>query len=208
MTICILTTVGLVPVTSIVTMSSFEGSMFASDAGVAVGGFEWTASYYTSLEWNGETGMLNITLKAGLGSHFENWEDTLLLPVTHAGSISNDKVEIQTSHGQIVLVRTENHSLWEHAYDGWFIAACSLDPEERIGTINGTVFPGFIPEFYVEMRFPPAIIDYVDETTIITSSTMPTEPDTLPPSSTFGFLLSIVILPLVVVFIFSRVRSS
>lgn len=57
--------------------------------------------------------------------------------------------------GQSLVMRwTSNDAVWNGTSDGYYIASWGSDapPNELIGTISPTMFPGLVPSWYVELR--------------------------------------------------------
>ncbi|MFX0113262.1 MAG: hypothetical protein ACFFB3_01815 [Candidatus Hodarchaeota archaeon] len=140
----------------------FEGTMFASDAGVAFGGFEWTATYIAT--WNisreSQRGFMNLTLDVGLGSHFVNDSNSIALVVANFvfdGSHVNFSCE--SGEEEILYIVSmdfiENDIIWSGQYNNQFIGSHSLNSSERRGLISPRMIPGFIDSFYLELRLEP-----------------------------------------------------
>jgi hypothetical protein len=134
----------------------FEGSMFASDAGISHGGFEWTASY--SVRWSisreSSNGILNITLDEGLGSHFSGGATSVEIP-TIDFFFNGSAISFLSQNFHVILDFVEYDTIWDGSYNDQYIAIQSLNSSEICGSIDPLMVPGFIEWFYIELRLHP-----------------------------------------------------
>jgi len=119
----------------------FVGTMYVNDCGQPYGGWEWVGEYDVRIENN----IMTLVFRAGLGDPLEKHEYNVRI------------VEfIERKH---VLILIENDSKWVkiefkyyekdpiwNEWNGYYIAHY----------VNATIFPGFAPHFYVEIRIRPA----------------------------------------------------
>jgi len=134
----------------------FEGSMYASDAGISHGGFEWTASYNThwSISRKSSNGVLNITLDEGLGSLFPNGVNSIEISLVDF-FFNGSAISFWIQNNQVILNFVEYDTIWDGTYNSQYIAIQSLNSSEICGSINPLLVPGFIEWFYVELRLHP-----------------------------------------------------
>ncbi|UCG03225.1 MAG: hypothetical protein JSW11_04385, partial [Candidatus Heimdallarchaeota archaeon] len=115
----------------------FEGSMFASDAGISHGGFEWTASY--NARWlisrKSSDGIMNITLSEGLGSHFSNGVTSVEIPITDF-FFNGSSIGFLIQNMEVFLDFVEYDTIWDGMYNNQFIAVQSLNSSEICGSID------------------------------------------------------------------------
>jgi hypothetical protein len=136
---------------------SADGSMFISDAGTAIGGFEFTASYNASLvgtdgqSWvmDGRTATLSLSLEIGLGDPLSTHE--ILFGVTYDPGA--DTVLLDGDGGDVLLVHVSDDAVWDGQFDGYYIASWGgYAPEEELrGSISPDMF-GLPEHYYVELR--------------------------------------------------------
>lgn len=147
-----------------------NASMFISDAGSSHGGFEFTASYnvsFTDIQIPGQQGvprnvfldsivvsdgqgiLMKFSLDIGLGDPLEVHELYLYFRYdSDSGSVTLGR------DGTVFeLVRVDQDLVWNHTYDGYYIASWGgFAPEEEI---RGEISPGIfgLPEhYYIELR--------------------------------------------------------
>lgn len=145
-----------------------DGSMLISDAGTAIGGFEYVGSYNVSIVSDdspyvksGEKVKLRFALEIGLGDPISDAGKSEL-SVT-AGYGPDDNVSFKGGDFAIVLHHFENDTVWDHEWDGYYIASWGgYAPEEELrGVISPEMF-GLPEHYYVELRMdfeilPPSV---------------------------------------------------
>jgi hypothetical protein len=129
------------------------GSMFISDAGESHGGFEFTAGYTIIIPDNSfetdDTVHLAFELDTGLGDPLEPHDLYLELSYSYA----DDEITLQNEGVVIRLVKVENDIIWDHQFDGYYIASWggSAPKKEIRGEISPSVF-GLPAHYYIELR--------------------------------------------------------
>jgi len=130
-----------------------DGSTFISDAGDSHGGFEFTADYTVIVSDNsfktGDTVHLTFELDIGFCDPLDVHDLDLKLSYSDA----DDEITLQNDSIVIRLVKVENDIIWDHQFDGYYIASwggCAPDDEIR-GEISPSVF-GLPAHYYIELR--------------------------------------------------------
>jgi len=152
-----------------------DGSMLISDAGTAIGGFEYVGIYNVSLvsadgSWiwinpwmqSGEKVELRLELEIGLGDPISEAGKSEIT-VTVRYDPGADAVSLTGKEVSIVMPYFENDTVWDHEWDGYFIASWGgYAPEEELrGVISPETF-GLPEHYYVELRMdfeitPPVV---------------------------------------------------
>ena len=126
------------------------GTMFVSDAGRSHGGFEYTASWNATLSLKlGNQGSLQLVLNLGLGDALTEHNFTV------TDFSRNSTTASMNIDGRPVTMRwVTNDSVWNQTYDRYYIASWGSDapPNEIIGRISPTIFPGLNSFWYIELR--------------------------------------------------------
>jgi len=135
-----------------------DGSMLISDAGTAIGGFEYVGSYNVSIVSDdspyvksGEKVKLRFALEIGLGDPIADAGKSELSVTIGYGP--DDNVSFKGGAFTIVLHHFENDTVWDHEWDGYYIASWGgYAPEEELrGVISPEMF-GLPEHYYVELR--------------------------------------------------------
>jgi len=126
-----------------------RGSFFVSDAGRSHGGFEYNAEWDATLSLVGGDGVLTLELNVGLGDALKRHKYN----VTDY-SIDSKKISMKIDGKEVVLELVEKDKVWNGQFDNYYIASWGSDapPEEIIGKISPTIFPGLELHYYVELR--------------------------------------------------------
>ncbi|MGQ9587397.1 MAG: hypothetical protein ACUVT7_03320 [Thermoplasmata archaeon] len=132
------------------------GSMHINDAGRSHGGFEYAAEYDVTVYYGDDGpvpvgGTVNIvfSLSVGLGDVLR--VHSLQLSVAYLERA--DTIVLYDGGSMIRLVKVEEDLIWDHRWDGYYIASWGGDaPENEIrGQISPAVF-GLPDHYYVELR--------------------------------------------------------
>jgi len=136
-----------------------DGSMLISDAGTAIGGFEYVGSYNVSIVSDdspyvksGEKVKLRFTLEIGLGDPIADAGKSEL-SVTVSYGMDDNTLSLKGGDFTIVMHHFENDTVWDHEWDGYYIASWGgYAPEEELrGVISPEIF-GLPEHYYVELR--------------------------------------------------------
>ena len=118
----------------------FVGTMYANDCGEPFGGFEWCGEYDVRIENN----IMILTFTAGLGDplqkHRYNVKIVEFVEKQHVLIL----IENNIKWVEIKFKYYEKDPIW-NKWNGYYIAHY----------VNATIFPGFAPHFYVEIRIRP-----------------------------------------------------
>ncbi|MCX8188237.1 MAG: hypothetical protein N3F64_00830 [Nitrososphaeria archaeon] len=127
----------------------FRGTFFVSDAGQSHGGFEYNAEWNATLSIMDKKGVLTLELNIGLGDALKKHK----YDITDF-SIDSKKISMKIDNSEVVLEFVEKDKIWNGQYDNHYIASWGSEapPEEVIGKISPTIFPGLAPHYYVELR--------------------------------------------------------
>ena len=142
------------------------GSLHINDAGRSHGGFEYAAEYSVEVSQgcNGTVrtnhiAVLDFTLQIGLGDALSVHELRLKLLYDR----DRNEVTLANESATIVLEKVAQDLIWNHAWDGYYVASWGGDaPEEEVrGQISPEIF-GLPSHYYVELRLwatvvPPAV---------------------------------------------------
>jgi len=133
-----------------------DGSLYVNDAASSHGGFEYAAEYGVSVEQacngtviEGHIAGLVFTLKTGLGDALRVHE--LDLQLTYDDE--DNQIVLVGHEITIRLVKVEQDRVWNHAWDGYYIA--SFGSSAPVGEIMGEISPqvfGLPDQYYVELR--------------------------------------------------------
>ena len=140
-----------------------EGSLHINDAGRSHGGFEYAAEYKVEVSQacngtvrTGHIAALAFTLEAGLGDALEVHELQLKLSFDEL----RDEITLSSGNTTITLVKVEVDRIWNHEWDGYYIASWGGDAPD--GEIRGEISPevfGLPDHYYVELRLEAAILE-------------------------------------------------
>ena len=133
---------------------TFAGSMFVSDAGQSHGGFEYNAEWAADLIVVGDTGMLRLTLKTGLGDALTKHEYTVTEFKKDDLTLAWRLISFDMNGNTVKLLLVPNDTVWDGQFSNYYIAswgAHAPDAEIR-GLIRPTYFEGLADFWYVELR--------------------------------------------------------
>lgn len=133
---------------------TFAGSMFVSDAGQSHGGFEYNAEWTANLTVVGDTGMLRLTLKTGLGDALTKHEYAVTEFKKDDPTLSWRLISFSLNGNPVKLVLIGNDTIWNGQFSNYYIASWGAEaPGEEIrGLIKPTYFDGLADFWYVELR--------------------------------------------------------
>jgi hypothetical protein len=133
---------------------TFAASMFVSDAGQSHGGFEYNAEWTANLTVVGDTGMLRLTLKTGLGDALTKHEYTVTEFRKDDPTLSWRLISFSLNGNPVKLVLIGNDTIWKGQFSNYYIASWGAEaPGEEIrGLIKPTYFEGLADFWYVELR--------------------------------------------------------
>jgi len=131
----------------------FQGFLYASDAGEAKGGFEYTATWNATMKIEDSEGVLNFELKIGLGDALEKH----VYRVTDF-QMSEEELSMKLEGQPVEMMWVEEDEIWNGEFNEYYIASWGgyAPPEEIRGTISADLFKGFAQHYYVELRLKPA----------------------------------------------------
>lgn len=128
----------------------YTGEFLANDSGASHGGFEWGSQYSVSLVIRGTRGDLILSHEIGLGDYLRKHTFSVSEFAEMSGNISF-KIEGRAAS----LVLTEEDTIWNRQYDGYFSGNKTSEPSERIGYLPIEPFAGFSSHFYIDLRLQP-----------------------------------------------------
>lgn len=140
-----------------------DGSLHINDAGRSHGGFEYAAEYRVEVSQAcngtvrvGHIAALVLTLEVGLGDALQVHELQLRLSYDEA----RDEIILSSGGTTITLIRVEEDTVWNHEWDGYYIASWGGDaPDDELrGEISPVVF-GIPSHYYVELRLEATILE-------------------------------------------------
>ena len=133
---------------------TFAGSMFVSDAGQSHGGFEYNAEWTANLTVVGDTGMLTLTLKTGLGDALTKHEYAVTEFKKDDPTLSWRLISFSLNGNPVKLVLIGDDTIWNGQFSNYYIASWGAEaPGEEIrGLIKPTYFEGLPDFWYVELR--------------------------------------------------------
>jgi len=130
--------------------TELSGSAYVSDSGNSRDNFTFFSVYQLELVLRGDEGVLALNFVNGT-------RDVISEKAFRVSSfqVGERYMEFRIRREHVRLDFVENDSIWNHRYDGQYIASISTDKDERKGRIYPWIFPGVKPGWYLEVRIKP-----------------------------------------------------